>query len=128
MMHLDGAGPGDTQKLSVERCPRSPLEALAALWRVMGRTRRRIFSVGLTRHERQALAVGLFRLDGEVHQWMYDRYSLRTLLESTGFVRVRACSATDSAIREWNEYCLDVEEDGSEYAPSSLYMEGLKPS
>ena len=81
----------------------------------------------LNEHERQALELGLFRLSGEVHQWMYDDYSLRRLLESASFADVRRCSATESRIRNWNSYGLDVGSDGVEHAPSSLYMEGCKP-
>ena len=32
-----------------------------------------------------ALEVGQFRLDGEVHLWIYDRYSLSAALERAGF-------------------------------------------
>ena len=41
---------------------------------------------------RQALydyRVGLFRGRGEVHQWMYDRYSLKRLLDRAGFVTLK---------------------------------------
>lgn len=82
----------------------------------------------LTRREQEALKLGLFRLGGEVHQWMYDQYSLGKLLEGIGFTDVRRCPADDSAIARWNEYHLDIDPNGFEHAPASLYMEGVKPS
>ena len=39
----------------------------------------------LGRHDYNALMLGRFRLSGEIHQWMYDRYSLALLLEQSGF-------------------------------------------
>ena len=33
----------------------------------------------LGRHDYEALMLGRFRLSGEIHQWMYDRYSLALL-------------------------------------------------
>lgn len=82
----------------------------------------------LTQHEQAALRIGLFRLSGEVHQQMYDRYSLGALLTKAGFTAARRCSAGDSLIPGWGAYFLDVDPDGFEHAPSSLYMEGVKPA
>jgi predicted SAM-dependent methyltransferase len=82
----------------------------------------------LTRHEQVALRIGLFRLSGEVHQQMYDKYSLGALLAKAGFTAARRCSASDSQIPGWGAYFLDVDPDGFEHGPSSLYMEGIKPA
>jgi|GEM_PF-2839686 len=68
-----------------------------------------------------------FRLGGEVHQWMYDRYSLGRLLTGAGFVDIRSCSAHDSDIPGFASYHLDVEVDGRVRKPDSLYMEARKP-
>ena len=38
-----------------------------------------------------ALAVGRFRLGGEAHQWMYDRYSLGLLLKKCRFENIHVC-------------------------------------
>jgi glycosyltransferase involved in cell wall biosynthesis/predicted SAM-dependent methyltransferase len=73
------------------------------------------------------LTLGKFRLSGEVHQWMYDRYSLGKLLREAGFEDVRVCRANESAIPDWNAYLLDVEPDGSVRKPDSLFMEARKP-
>jgi hypothetical protein len=76
--------------------------------------------------EYDTLQVGRFRQSGEVHQWMYDRYSLKRLLEHCGFSRVVQRSATDSYIENWPQFNLDTEPDGSIYKPDSLYMEAVK--
>lgn len=82
----------------------------------------------LTKHEHNALSLGLFRLSGEIHQWMYDEYSLRTLLSDSGFENIRRYAANSSRIENWNEYFLDVDPNGFEHAPSALFMEGTKPT
>ncbi len=58
------------------------------------------------------------------HQWMYDRYSLRTLLSSIGFVDIRVEAADTSRIELWNSFNLDIDADGRVlHGPESLYME-----
>lgn len=75
----------------------------------------------------QALQIGRFRQSGEVHQWMYDRYSLTCLLQDCGFEQIQQRTAYDSAIPNWTCFNLDTEPDGSVYKPDSLYMEAIKP-
>ncbi|WP_243358657.1 class I SAM-dependent methyltransferase [Fundidesulfovibrio terrae] len=72
------------------------------------------------------LRVGQFRLSGEVHQWMYDRYSLGVLLGQTGFREIAVRDAHESAIPGFTGYLLDVEPDGAVRKPDSLFMEALK--
>jgi ubiquinone/menaquinone biosynthesis C-methylase UbiE len=74
----------------------------------------------------QAFEEGVLRNSGEIHRWMYDRYSLRRLLQQTGFVDVRVCPADESRILDFNSYSLDVVE-GKVRKPDSLFMEGIKP-
>ena len=74
----------------------------------------------------QALKIGRFRQSGEIHQWMYDRYSLRRLLEISGFMDIIQRSAGDSYIPNWTKFNLDTEPDGSVYKPDSLFMEAVK--
>jgi SAM-dependent methyltransferase len=76
----------------------------------------------------RALQIGRFRQSGEVHQWMYDRYSLSRLLEQVGFERVRICQANESAIPNFGDYQLDVEPDGQIRKPDSLFVEAVKPA
>lgn len=72
------------------------------------------------------LELGKFRLGGEIHQWMYDRYSLKKLLEQCEFKNVTAVTAFTSAIPDWtNHQWLDVE-DGKVRKPDSLFMEAIK--
>ncbi len=77
--------------------------------------------------EGSALQVGKFRNSGEVHSWMYDRYSLACLLEDCGFESTTQCSAQESSIPDWYSYHLDGKTDGSVYYPASLFMEAFKP-
>ena len=70
--------------------------------------------------------IGEFRLSGEIHQWMYDRYSLGALLRQIGFKDAKVCLANESQIPNFNSYLLDIESDGSVRKPDSLFMEGRK--
>ena len=74
----------------------------------------------------QAFKEGLFRNSGEIHRWMYDRYSLQRLLEQSGFIDVRVCHADESFIPDFNKYNLDRSE-GKIRKPDSLFMEAFKP-
>ena len=69
---------------------------------------------------------GLFRNTGEIHRWMYDRFSLQRMLTQVGFVDIHCCQANESKILDFNTYELDVF-DGLVKRPDSLFMEGIKP-
>jgi SAM-dependent methyltransferase len=69
---------------------------------------------------------GVFRDGGEIHQWMYDSYSLRKLLERHGFIDIRVCRADQSRIPDFVTYELDTEHDQVR-KPDSLFMEAIKP-
>lgn len=71
--------------------------------------------------------VGSFRLGGEVHQWMYDRYSLGRLLGDCGFQDIHSCSANESAIDGFSKYHLDTEPNGTVYKPDSFFIEAKAP-
>jgi predicted SAM-dependent methyltransferase len=69
------------------------------------------------------------RETGEAHRWMYDRLSLKLLLESEGFVRVKQVSHDESAIPDWSRYRLDTSQEGDRpRKPDSLFVEAIKPS
>jgi hypothetical protein len=70
--------------------------------------------------------LGKFRMGGEVHYRMYDRLFLGQLLKECGFVEPKVCSATESAIADWNSFKLDSI-DGQVIKPDSLFMEAKKP-
>ncbi len=67
----------------------------------------------------------LFRSQGEIHQWMYDRYSIKGMLENQGFVKVEKKTAFTSYLPQWSEYKLDGE-NGKIRKPDSLFIEAVK--
>jgi hypothetical protein len=73
----------------------------------------------------KAFREGLFRESGEIHRWMYDRFSLQRLLIHAGFVDAKVCEADKSAIPDFNSYDLDIHGEIVR-KPDSLYMEGVK--
>ncbi len=80
----------------------------------------------LGEREYHALQIGRFRLGGEVHYWMYDRYSLQHLLRKVGFREINIRSAFESAIHNWQDFHLDTDEEGNIFKPDSLFMEAIK--
>ena len=72
------------------------------------------------------LAIGRFRLGGEVHQWMYDRFSLARLMVASGFVSPQLMTPKISQIPGWPEYHLEIGPDGAVHKPDSFIMECLK--
>ena len=75
---------------------------------------------------KKAFREGLFRESGEIHRWMYDRFSLQRLLNQAGFVDVKVCNADVSSIPAFNSYELDIL-DNKVRKPDSLYIEAVKP-
>ncbi|WP_375560318.1 methyltransferase domain-containing protein [Bernardetia sp. OM2101] len=69
--------------------------------------------------------VGQFRLSGEIHQWMYDRYSIKKLLQEVGFDTIEIKTGFESSIPNWNYFQLDVEGDKIR-KPDSLFIEAIK--
>lgn len=64
---------------------------------------------------------------GERHQWMYDSYSLKKLLAIVGFKDISILAYNESNIPNFNNYLLDIKEDGTPYKGiSSLYIEARK--
>ena len=74
-----------------------------------------------------ALKIGYYRQSGEVHQWMYDSYSLSKLLANCDLQNIVQRSASESYLDSWSDFNLDTEPDGTTYKPDSLYMEAIKP-
>lgn len=74
----------------------------------------------------QELAIGRFRLGGEVHYAAYDEVSLRKALINAGFNAISRYTANTSGDHEWKNFKLDIEDDGRPYKSYSLYMEGTK--
>lgn len=98
-------------------------------WRIHGSTIRRGFvRLLLGRNWAAAAELGRFRQGGEVHQWMYDRFSLARLLRAHGFVSVASMTPGTSRIPGWDRFHLEVGADGTVHKPDSFVQEALKPS
>jgi len=82
---------------------------------------------GPMRRALENLLLGGARRRGDRHAWMYDRVSLRGLLESAGFTEVAQMTHETSAIAGWNGYGLDRDANGGPYKPDSIYLEARKP-
>jgi len=91
------------------------------------RMARRFVRWTLGRPAEAAFDEGLFRSQGEIHRWMYDRYSLRELCGQVGFVDFRVCTAEASQIEGYSEFGLDSI-DGQVCKPDSIFVECIKPA
>ena len=94
---------------------------------LQGAAKRHILGWLLGAEGRRALDIGHFRLAGEVHQWMYDRYSLARLLSLIGFHDPQLQDARTSRIPNWTNFNLDTLPDGSVIKPDLFFMEAIKP-
>ena len=74
---------------------------------------------------KESFKEGIFLNSGESHRWMYDRYSLHSLLEKSSLTDIRNCAADDSRIRNFNTFGLDVV-NGVVRKPDSLFVEASK--
>ena len=81
---------------------------------------RELFIKKFLNEEYEALSIGRFRLSGEIHQWMYDSFSLSKLLSNSGFINIIQRTAFDSYIKNWSGYNLDTETNGEVYKPDSF--------
>ncbi|MGB5525846.1 MAG: methyltransferase domain-containing protein [Gemmatimonadota bacterium] len=60
-------------------------------------------------------------------RWMYDRLSLRFLLEEAGFVEIQQTDFKHSGIPNWDRYDLDCSSLAERPIDPSVYVEGRKP-
>jgi SAM-dependent methyltransferase len=116
----------------VEHSPGCLSSSIAAFLRRMGRRMGVTFAQKLIfwadgHRFMEAYRLGRFRMRGEVHQWMYDRYSLSQLMMSVGLKDPRQESALTSRIPRWTDVPLDVLPDRTVRKPDSLFMEALRP-
>ena len=106
----------------------STIQSKCFSWRARLRAIRLWLAVRLLGRETpRALQIGQFRMAGEVHQWMYDRYSLARLMTSAGFAAPQLVSSGTSRIQGWDQFYLEAGPDGTVHKPDSLVMEFLKP-
>jgi predicted SAM-dependent methyltransferase len=90
--------------------------------RILSYTKRGIINLFLGEKYR----LGKFRLGGEPHLWMYDRYSLTRLLKDVGFNDIKIKTIFESDIPNWNMYELELK-DGMAYGtPNGLFIEAKK--
>jgi hypothetical protein len=76
---------------------------------------------------KSAFEEGLFRASGEIHRWMYDKFSLGRLLNDVGFSDARVCKFDESRIPDFTTYLLDNTPEGTIRKADSLFMEAMKP-
>jgi len=88
-------------------------------WKIIGRLRGPAF--------RRAHNLGVFRMSGEIHHWLYDRHSLSRILIEAGFVQPCVREATESEIPKWDSFHLDALPDGRTIKPDSIFVEARKP-
>ena len=75
----------------------------------------------------EALQSGRFQQSGELHKHMYDRISIKELLQKIGFVKCTIQSHTSSFFPEWEDFNLDNTSQGEARKPDSLFIEAVKP-
>lgn len=127
-------GRGLRKALDPNRKQPSPGRRVSAFRHLLRRIRRqakqlrklRLTDVLRNQKAREQRLLGEFRLSGEVHQWMYDRYSLSRLLSRAGFVEIARRSAFESDIPNWSSYGLESK-GKIVFKPDSLFMEARKP-
>lgn len=80
----------------------------------------------LLKEDYELLPVVNFRKRGEIHQWMYDRFSLSHLLKKQGGQDITQQTAFTSHYPEWKKFNLDGSAEGKVHKPDSLFMEARK--
>jgi len=117
------AGDRSKSRVFLSRIYRFPQRTLRAVRR---RFKRLLTQLALDQRQKKALEIGLFRLSGQVHQWLYDRYSLSEILNESGFANPEPKEANQSAIPDWAAFHLEVTPEGRIIKPDSLFMEARK--
>ena len=89
----------------------TPRQTIFTLWR--------IFKLSLYRNDP--------RKTREANKWMYDRVSLRLLLEKQNFEHFSIKNFNESSIENWQRYNFDKSVKGDYALEPSLYVECIKP-
>jgi predicted SAM-dependent methyltransferase len=95
--------------------------------RLVGLYRQIAARIFLGKRGAEIFSVGAVRVEGHVHQWMYDQYSLAQVLRAAGFTDPVRKEAGESRIPGWAELQLDTNTKGRPVKPDSLYMEAVRP-
>jgi len=118
-----GSQAGETQMCS------DPTQESLGIQQTLMKIMKKGFAVPLAIRRKIRAHIASPAATGELHKWIYDRLSLRLLLEEAGYADVRVESYDTSAMPEWKLYGLDTAASGDgPRKPDSLYMEGIKPS
>ena len=115
------------QALHGSGAPQSNPPFLRRLRRIAAFVKERVVPRLLGEKGRRIYEIGRFRLSGEAHHWMYDRYSLARLLRLAGFREPQLQDAHTSRIPGWNSFHLDTLPDGRVIKPDLFFMEAIKP-
>jgi predicted SAM-dependent methyltransferase len=70
--------------------------------------------------------IAIFRGRGEIHQQFFDGYSLKKLIESTGFKNFEICTSANSTIPNFSDFNLDSKNSFTK-KPDSIFIEAIKP-
>jgi predicted SAM-dependent methyltransferase len=76
-------------------------------------------------NEYKLLRLARFKQSGEIHQWMYDIYSISHLLKNAGFKNIEQMTFNTSHINNWQSFTLD-EFNNKVRKPDSLFVEAVK--
>lgn len=87
----------------------------------------RLLAYEILRRAKLALIRNDPRKTREANKWMYDRLSLRHLLEQAGFNQFSVRSHGDSEIPDWDRYNFDKSNRGDYPIEPSQYVEARKP-
>ena len=117
-----GDGGGSRERRSVQ--PPRPSTAPAVLRRIYRKARTVVGQSSPWVISRRATDP---RFTKEAVRWMYDRLSLRLLLEQAGFQDVHQVDHVTSSIPGWSAYDFDRASDDDYPLDPSVYVEGTKP-
>jgi SAM-dependent methyltransferase len=104
--------------------PVSPAPSLKE--KILSRTPKELL-YELLRRVKLILIGGDPRRSGEANKWMYDRLSLKLLLEAQGFKHYSVKNFRDSEIKNWQRYDFDRSNYGDYPLEPSVYIECRKP-
>ena len=110
---------------AAKRLARASKDPGRAVTLVRGGLARALVNVIGGKDMKKQLDEGIFRASGEIHRWMYDRYSLGGLLSRAGFSSIKVVGPSESQIPHFETYGLDVV-DGRVRKPDSLFMEAQR--
>ena len=102
----------------------SPLKFTIFIKNIVKNFYKNIVKVRLKPYQKER-EIGRFRQSGEIHLWMYDRYSLSKILKEIGFAHIEVKTAFTSQIPNWNSYKLESN-NKMIFKPDSLFIEAVK--